>query len=493
MSKARQEMVDRYNALVAEAKLAAKSEDADPEAIKELRLKAQKQAALINEFDEINNMMGTGTETKGNPSPGRPVLPGTNADAAKSGLLDIPGVGNGGAQPEEPKPEPVTKSAYILRFGEAEKAVDQILSELYDGNHEEAYWGQKRAFGRYLRSRSDTDMELSDMKLLKQVVFTPDLVRATLGRGIDDVSILKATMVESIDQLGGFAVPVDFQSRVIERIRGFTVVRERAQVDQTSRDKVEIPMSTGGNDQYSSAVRVSWVDETPADPGNTNLTMGMESIPIHTSMAETDLSRNFVEDAAFDIEGFLVRKFGESAAIDEDNKLLIGSGIGTLQGILPGSSNLLSLTEVASGSTSAITWDGLIAMRYGIASQYRQNAVWVGNRSVYEAIMKLKNSSNQYLWEPFQYSGGQNDAPPRLLGFETMEQEAMPDIATNAYPLIFGDLNAVQIFDRVGMTLERYLDSSTATKNQIKYVMRRRLGAQVVEPWRLCVMKIASS
>jgi HK97 family phage major capsid protein len=66
----------------------------------------------------------------------------------------------------------------------------------------------------------------------------------------------------------------------------------------------------------------------------------------------------------------------------------------------------------------------------------------------------------------------------------------MPDIADGSFPMVFGDLAGYQIVDRIGMTVERYLDSATARQNMVMYVMRRRLGGQVVEPWRFAVMEI---
>jgi HK97 family phage major capsid protein len=145
-----------------------------------------------------------------------------------------------------------------------------------------------------------------------------------------------------------------------------------------------------------------------------------------------------------------------------------------------------------SGSGTALTWDGLIDLMYAVPSQYRSGGVWIAERNTYRDIAKLKNGANEYLWNPFQFAGGADGAPPKLLSSVTLEQEGMPSVAANAYPLIYGDPKGYQIFDRIGMTVERYLDSTTARTNTIIYVMRRRLGGQVVEPWRFAVQKISS-
>lgn len=387
----------------------------------------------------------------------------------------------------------LARAAYKARFTNIDEATDQILTELNGANYEMKYHNQKAAFGSYLR-RGEARMREADLGLLKEIVLPANLVKSMLAKdGIDSVATMKATMVESVDTLGGYIVPVDFQARVIERLQGMTVVRKYAQVDQTSRDKVEIPVATGGDDQYTSAVRVSWVEEKMASSaGETNLTFGSENISIYTMTAKTWVSRNLVEDAAFSIEDYLTRKFAEASAIDEDNKFLVGTGAGTPQGILPASTNALGLLEKNSGSAGALTWDGLISLYYGVKSQYRQRAAWIGESASYEAIMKLKNASNDYLWKPFQFMGGEEGQPVKLMNFNALEQEAMPSVAANAYAMLFGDLSGYQIFDRIGMSVERYLDSNTADKNTIMFMLRRRLGGQLVEPWKMVVQKVAA-
>lgn len=465
-----QELFARRERYVMQSKAAAKLGNIE-QATKygEQAKTAAKAIELIEEMDGLAGKAYT-------PTSQRPELPGAGQQ---------PGMDGGDAVKS-------AKAAYTIRYGDPDVATLQILREVNGNDHEAQLAMQRRTFKAFLH-RGDADMEKSEKALLRQIILTPKVVRRAVMDGTDDVAAIKATMIETASSLGGYIVPVDFQDRIIERLQGMTVMRGRAQVDTTSSDKVEIPTATGGDDQHTSAVRVTWVNEKPtSSQGETNLTFGSEAIPIHTVMAKTWVSRNLVEDAAFDVESYLVRKFAEAQAIDEDNKFLVGNGAGTPQGMLPGGINALSLTEKVSGNASALTIDGLISLYYGIASQYRQNAVWVAERSTYEAIMKLKTAGNDYFWTPFQYVGGANGQPLTLMGKPVLEQEAMPSVAANAYPILFGDLGAYQIFDRVGMSVERYLDSATAGINTIQFLMRRRLGGQVTEPWRLAVQKVST-
>lgn len=417
--------------------------------------------------------------------------PGQTA-ADGGSFMPIAGQSQQGSGDGATKAAQMQQSAYVARFGDMDEAVKAILTDLHGADYAGKFYAQKSAFNKFLR-KGEFALERSEYDLLKQIVLTPGVVKGALINGFDSVESTKATMGESIDSLGGFAAPVDFQTRVIERIQGLAVVRSRAAVDTTSRDRVEFPVIKGGNNVYTSAVRTSWTSEVNLADITTNLTLGSEVIPVHTMMAEAWLSRNNVEDAAFNIEEHLTRRIGESAALEENEKFLIGTGVGAPQGVLPGGTNALSLSRVHSGSTTGVTWDQILALYYGVAAQYRQNAVWVMEGATALAISQLKDTNFGYLWQPYQYAGGAMGPEVMLRGKAVLEDEAMPSIANGAFPIVFGDFTGYQIIDRVGMTIERYLDSAPARKNAIVYIMRRRVGGQVLEPWRFATMQCATS
>ena len=384
------------------------------------------------------------------------------------------------------------EAAHVLRYGEVAPAVKAILVDLHGPEYSNLRWEQWKAFNRYIRD-VDNQPTRDDQALMRTVVYTPTSIEEAMLKGVD-VSTLKTTMIEAADVLGGYIVPVDFQNRVIERLRGATIMRGRASMITTSRDAVEVPKSTGGDTQYTSAVRVTWIEEEPtAGTAATNLTFGMERIPVNTVMAETFLSRNLIEDAAFDLAGYLTEKFAEAAAIDEDNRFLIGDGVGKPRGLLPGGTNPAGQEKTLSESNSLdandLTWNGLIDLAYSIASQYRNNAVWIMERLSVRDIRKLVDGMGRYLWEPDQQAPM---TPPRLMGFPVLEQEIMPTVAASAYPILFGDPRGYTIVDRVGMTIERYLDSATARTNTVVYIMRRRTGGQPTETYRWSVQKISA-
>lgn len=420
------------------------------------------------------------------------------AEEAKAALAapvlpaDLP---TGGDLPaDQPAPTPEAKAfdaAYTLRYKTEGEEVNAILQDVYGTSYRQQRYEKNAAFENYLRRG-----EGANTGVAKSFVMTPADALDLIQQG-KSVASFKATMVESVGSLGGFVVPGDFSSNIVQRLPGLTVMRGRAAVESTSRDSMTLAKDRGGDTQYTSNIRETFVNETPTGTtSETNLLWSMEEVPVHTAMASVPISKNLLEDAAFDLVGHLTRKLSEAAAINEDNRFLTGDGVGKPQGILPGGANGNGLAEVVTGSSSALTFNGLIKMTFGIASQYLPGAVWIANRATYQAIALLRDESGgagtgQYLWRD-QYGNNVSGPQRMLLGYPVLMQETMPSVGANTYPILFGNPQGYTIIDRIGMTVDRYDDATTAKKNMVEFVMRRRFGGQLLESYRFCVQKVST-
>jgi HK97 family phage major capsid protein len=114
--------------------------------------------------------------------------------------------------------------------------------------------------------------------------------------------------------------------------------------------------------------------------------------------------------------------------------------------------------------------DELITLTYAVASQYRANGSWVMNSTTAAAIRKLKDSNGYYLWQ--QGLGGQ---PDRLFGYPVETWEDMADVATNAFPVAFGDFRrGYLLVDRTQLRIT--VDHNITTPGKVKFFVRRREG-----------------
>jgi HK97 family phage major capsid protein len=135
----------------------------------------------------------------------------------------------------------------------------------------------------------------------------------------------------------------------------------------------------------------------------------------------------------------------------------------------------------------------LIAVPYGLSGQYRQNgAVWAMAKGSVAETRGLSDGMSRPLWTDNNnaLAAGQ---PERLLGYPVKESEALGAVTANYYPIIFGDFKGYRIVDRIGMTIERYLDSTTAATDTVRYFMRWRGGGKVTDGWRFVVVKVSAA
>ena len=393
------------------------------------------------------------------------------------------------------------KSFVTLKYGETDAATKAVISDLYGSkfNYNQARHDQMGAFVKYVRF-GENRLSATESALLhasaKNIILRPDMIKAEIDAG-RTVGEIKATLEEASNDLGGFLVPEDYRTEIIKRLMGVTVVRGRARVVTTTRDAVEWPTLEGGNNVYTSAVRVTWVDETPANASvaETNPTFGMKRIPVHTVMARTNLSQNLLEDSAFNLLEIMSGLFAEAMAVDEDAQFLTGTGAGRPYGVLGDRANgaqnspVTGVTDVNSGNASAVTADGFIDLVYSLPAQYRANAVHVLARTTLRDTRKLKDGDGRYIWAAGLTAG----QPQSLLGYAAFESENMDAIAANAYVDIFGSWrDGYIIADRVGMTVERVKDTTTVGTNQVALFARRRLGGQVVAPWAFAALQCSA-
>ncbi|MFL7901567.1 phage major capsid protein [Azospirillum argentinense] len=283
-------------------------------------------------------------------------------------------------------------------------------------------------------------------------------------RALSDTQAEYKSLNVSNDTAGGYLAPIEYVREIIKGVTEVTPFRAAARVRQTVNKSIQLPRRTG---QFAA----TWTAEQGTRSETTGLAYGMDEMPTHEMYALIDISQQMLEDGAFDMESEIRMEAEEQFSVAEGSAFISGSGVGKPQGILSNT----SVGTVNSGSSSALTADGLISLFYGIKTAYARNGIWMMNRGTIAAIRKLKDSQNQYLWQP-GLAGG---VPNTILGASYVEAPDMPDVASGAKPIAFGDFRrGYTICDRIAMEMLR--DPYTqATSGNIRFIFRRRVGGQV--------------
>ncbi len=286
------------------------------------------------------------------------------------------------------------------------------------------------------------------------------------------------------DADGGFLIPPTFESGIIMNAYDLAELRPLCQVGTTGRDLVVL----GALSKPS----VAWGRQSVA-VSQQDLDTGGERISIYDLRALTLISNNTLDDAEANIVSEMTEAFGRAIAEAEDVAFAAGAGDDSPQGVsadaaVQANYKFTGVSDALSDATNNGV-DGLMDCFYGIKKSYRRNATWVLNSTTESLLRKLKDGEGRYLWQPETQAG----VPASLLGKAIANAEGMPDVAANAYPIVFGDFMAgYKIRDRSGLTVQRLIERY-AEYDQTGFLIKKRVGGKVTLDEAFCPLKVATS
>lgn len=276
---------------------------------------------------------------------------------------------------------------------------------------------------------------------------------------------------------GGYLVPTPMANEMLRNLVEFSPVREAARVGSMGSKEILLPRRTG-------RPTAAWVGETEDRPG-TQPAYGQLRIVAHEMACYVDVSQTLLDDSSFSVEQEIAFDLAEEFGRLEGEAFVIGDSVNKPHGFMADE----TVGHVVTGDAAAITADSLIDLVYAVPAFYRRNAVFMANGQTIAAVRKLKDGQGQYLWR----AGIAEGQPDTLLGRPIVEAVDMPDIGAGAFPIVFGDFNqAYRIMDRVGLTIIR--DPFTlASKGQVRFHARRRVGGGVAKAEAIRKLKVAAS
>ena len=280
---------------------------------------------------------------------------------------------------------------------------------------------------------------------------------------------------EGTDSEGGYLVPDEYENTLVQALEGENVIRGRSHVITTSNGTHKIPV-------VASKGEASWIDENGAYPEDDD-TFAQVNIDAHKVGTIIKVSEELLNDSAFNLESYFAQEFGRRIGTKEEEAFINGNGSSKPTGILTSAE-----VGVTTASDKAITADELIDLFYSLKGVYRRNAVWVLNDTTVKAIRKLKDNNGQYIWQP-ALKDGDHDT---LLGRPILTTGAMPEIAADAKPVIFGDLSYYWIGDRQGVTFKR-LNERYADMGQVGFLASKRVDGKLVLPEAIKVLKMKTA
>ncbi len=287
----------------------------------------------------------------------------------------------------------------------------------------------------------------------------------------------KAITLNNGDASGGFLVPETWEVGIRDDLRTLSPIRSRSTVIQVSSDDYRYLKNLRG-------LQTGWVGETDARPETATPTLSETKVPMGEIYANPAASQRALDDAFFDLEGWLNQNISEEFAIEENKAFVTGNGINKPMGILA----TAGLPTVASGAAAAISNpDVIVEMIYKMSAAYRSGAAFYGNGATTAGLRKLKDGQGNYIWQPGLVAG----TPATLGGYEQVELEDMPAVAAGAFPMFFANLRqGYMIADRIGI---RTLRDPYTHKPFVHFYATKRVGGMVQDPKAFVVLKVAAS
>ena len=284
-----------------------------------------------------------------------------------------------------------------------------------------------------------------------------------------DNSELRAMSIGT-SSAGGYTVPETTEARVVEKLYQASVMRQLGTVRSTPDDrKIPIEGSTLGTASIIS------------EAGNisaTDVDFDQKTVEAYKYATAITASRELLDDSGFDLESYLLDKLSLRIARAQDEHFWDGTDSGMPQGVIQGLTGASQKKQLGGTQTTAITSaDDIIDWIYTLPVQYRQGAVILTSDEVIKNLRKLKDSVNNYIWQPtYTEQMMTQGAPGTIMGYPYYISEYVDAMAADKYVGVFGNFRYYEIFDR-GATEILVDPYSLSTSWQIRMTVVRRSDA----------------
>jgi len=320
-----------------------------------------------------------------------------------------------------------------------------------------------------------------------RAAFTERYLRRGVEAGVELKSFTGAS-----GAAGGYAVPREIDQMIEAALKSISPIRAIANVVRTGSAGYRKLVTTGGTVS-------GWASETGARPETATPVYQEIAPPSGELYANPSASQAMLDDAQFDVEGWLAGEIANEFGRAEGAAFVSGNGTNKPKGFLTYTTTnesdavraFGSLQYIASGLSAGFPasnpQDKLIDLVQSLRAPYRQGAAFVMNSATLARIRKFKTTDGAFLWQPALAAG----QPATLLGYPVVEAEDMPDIAADSLSIAFGNFaHGYVIAERNETSILR--DPFT-NKPFVHFYAVKRIGGAVMNSEAIKLMKFAAS
>lgn len=354
------------------------------------------------------------------------------------------------------------------------------------------------------RDKIDATIERAEKLLDDERDKVDDLPDDQRGKGGDETAELKAFRAYLIngraalseqqaralnmgsDPEGGFLMaPQQFVQQLLQAVDDMVAIRRLATVQQiTTAESLGVPtLDTDLQD-------ADWTSELSTGSQDDSLRFGKRELRPNPVAKRVKVSRTLLRRAAISPETIVRQRLEYKFGVTQEKAFMTGDGNKKPLGLFTASNDGIPTSrDVATGSATGFTGDGLIDAKYSLKSQYWAKARWLFHRDAIRIVRKIKDDNGQYVWQP----GLATDRPDTILDAPYEVNEFVPNTFTNgSYVGMFGDFSFYWIVDALAMDIQRLVELY-AEANQVGFIGRMESDGMPVMAEAFVRLKAATS
>lgn len=298
-------------------------------------------------------------------------------------------------------------------------------------------------------------------------------------------------IVTNVNPDGGYLLlPNEMANFVSQRVFETSPIRLLANIETGSSASLEVVV----DDNEAGA---EWEGEGDTFGNTDTPEVGRVTITAHKLAAKPKISHEALEDSMLDVAAWLQRKLSDKFARTENTAFVTGNGVGRPRGFTTfaawaaaGTYERGKIEQVNSGSSGAVTSDGLIELQNSLKEAYQGNARFVMKRGTFGDVMKLKNSQNDYYLIGMDFGSKSGMAGMTILGKPVVFFDDMPAVGSNALAIAYGDFQqGYTIYDKVGLNI---LPDPYSSDGFVQYKTYKRTGGHVTNFEAIKLQKLAN-
>ncbi len=316
--------------------------------------------------------------------------------------------------------------------------------------------------------RGVTD-EQKDKKEVRSKVFRKFMADGEKSLNSKEQEVLHEMRAQSTTAAaGGYLIPEGFSYEVDMALKYAGGVRSVARVLPTATGN-DIPWPKTNDTAVKAAILAENTISNEQDLvfGSTTLkSFNYESKVIR-------VSRQLFQDSGINVEQIIAEAFAGRMERGTNYDFTLGAGTTDPQGVTVAADG----TGITNAAASAISFNDLVNLKYGLDKAYRMNGVFMMNDSTEKAIVKLSIGTNydMPLWSPSVREG----APDTILGHRYVINNDMAAIGTGNISVLFGDFSHYIVREIQGVQMIR-AEELYAQYNQVGFFMFKRWDGRYV-------------